>query len=45
MRAMTAGAAPVEEVDGRAIGTGARGPVTERLQALYLDLIERECAQ
>ena len=39
-----AGVAPVAEVDGRTIGTGARGPVTERLQALYLDLIERECA-
>ena len=38
-----AGVAPVAEVDGRTIGTGERGPVTERLQSLYLDLIEREC--
>ena len=40
-----AGVAPVAEVDGRTIGTGARGPVTERLQELYLDLIERECPE
>ena len=38
-----AGVAPVAEVDGRIIGSGERGPVTERLQSLYLDLIEREC--
>ncbi len=29
--------APVLEVDGRKIGSGARGPVTERLQALYAE--------
>ena len=38
-----AGVAPVAEVDGRTIGSGARGPVTGRLQSLYLELIEREC--
>ncbi len=38
-----AGVAPVAEVDGRIIGSGERGPVTERLRSLYLDLIEREC--
>ena len=38
-----AGLAPVGEIDGRVIGTGARGPLTERLQGLYLDYLEREC--
>jgi len=36
-----AGLAPVGSVDGRTIGEGARGPVTKRLQDLYLDLIHR----
>ena len=39
-----AGVAPVAAVDGRTIGSGERGPMTERLQSLYLDLIDRECA-
>ena len=39
------GVAPVASVDGRTIGSGERGPVTERLQELYLDLIERECSE
>ena len=30
-----AGVVPVREVDGRTIGDGRRGPVTERLQRLY----------
>jgi branched-subunit amino acid aminotransferase/4-amino-4-deoxychorismate lyase len=30
--------APVLEVDGRIIGTGAIGPVTSKLQATYADL-------
>ncbi len=38
-----AGLMPVGTVDGRTIGTGGRGPVTERLQNLYAELIEREC--
>lgn len=38
-----AGVMPVGTVDGRVIGTGRRGPVTERLQGLYQRLIEREC--
>ncbi len=33
---------PVVEVDGRRIGSGARGPVTERLQALYAERTARE---
>ena len=38
-----AGVAPVAAVDGRTIGSGERGPMTQRLQSLYLDLIDREC--
>jgi branched-chain amino acid aminotransferase len=38
-----AGIAPVVEVDGRTI-TSARGPMVERLQGLYLELIAREVA-
>jgi branched-chain amino acid aminotransferase len=38
-----AGVAPVVEVDGRRI-SAARGPMVERLQKLYLQLIERDVA-
>ncbi|MCF1184665.1 branched-chain amino acid transaminase [Marichromatium gracile] len=30
---------PIREVDGRAIGAGTRGPITERLQSAYFDLV------
>jgi branched-chain amino acid aminotransferase len=30
---------PIREVDGRAIGSGTRGPVTERLQTKYFDVV------
>lgn len=30
---------PIREVDGRTIGRGGRGPVTERLQKLYFDQV------
>jgi branched-chain amino acid aminotransferase len=30
---------PIREVDGRAIGSGTRGPITERLQGLYFDQV------
>ncbi|MCS3903336.1 branched-chain amino acid aminotransferase [Methylohalomonas lacus] len=30
---------PIRELDGRVIGSGKRGPVTERLQTLYFDLV------
>ncbi|MDF2446270.1 MAG: branched-chain amino acid aminotransferase [Moraxellaceae bacterium] len=30
---------PIREVDGRAIGAGRRGPVTERIQSLYFDTV------
>jgi branched-chain amino acid aminotransferase len=39
-----AGIAPVTEIDGRSISSG-RGPMVERLQKLYLKLIERDVAQ
>ena len=35
---------PVSDIDGRQIGTGDMGPVTERLRGLYKDLIAQECA-
>ncbi len=38
-----AGLVPVCEVDGRVIGDGARGPVVERLQTLYREMLAREC--
>ncbi len=38
-----AGVVPAVEVDGRRIGDGRRGPLTERLQKLYGELLEREC--
>ena len=38
-----AGIAPVSEIDGRRISAG-RGPMVERLQQLYLHLIERDVA-
>jgi branched-chain amino acid aminotransferase len=30
---------PIREVDGRRIGCGSRGPITERLQGLYFDQV------
>ena len=38
-----AGVVPVTEVDGRAL-TPARGPMVERLQGLYRDLMDRDVA-
>jgi branched-chain amino acid aminotransferase len=35
-----AGIAPVTTIDGRRIGSGERGPMVERLQDLYRDMIE-----
>jgi branched-chain amino acid aminotransferase len=35
---------PVGSIDGRQIGTGQMGPMTERLRALYKDLIAKESA-
>ena len=39
-----AGVVPVTAVDGRTIGTGARGRVTHRLQDLYQQLVARDVA-
>ncbi|PMR67527.1 branched-chain amino acid transaminase [Halomonas heilongjiangensis] len=30
---------PIRELDGRAIGAGRRGPITEKIQSLYFDLV------
>ena len=30
---------PIREVDGRTIGTGSRGPLTEKLQTMYFDSV------
>ena len=30
---------PIRELDGRAIGAGRRGPVTEQIQSMYFDLV------
>ncbi len=39
-----AGVVPVRTVDGRTIGTGARGPMVQRLQQLYMRLVESDVA-
>lgn len=31
---------PISELDGRKIGAGRRGPVTEKLQSLYFDVVK-----
>jgi len=38
-----AGLAPVRDIDGRMMGDGERGPMVEKLQQLYLSLLEEEC--
>jgi branched-chain amino acid aminotransferase len=35
-----AGIAPVTEIDGRTIGTGERGPIVERLQSWYVEMLD-----
>lgn len=39
-----AGVVPVRMVDGRTIGTGKRGPMVERLQNMYVDLLDADVA-
>ena len=34
---------PVGEIDGRVIGTGQMGPMTQRIRDLYKELVAREC--
>jgi len=36
---------PIRELDGRAIGAGKRGPVTEKLQGLYFDAVKGKLEQ
>src|SRR5690554_6656879 len=31
---------PIREVDGREIGSGSRGPITEKLQTMYFDTVK-----
>jgi branched-chain amino acid aminotransferase len=40
-----AGVVPVRSVDGRTIGDGRRGPMVERLQGLYRDLVDADVAE
>ena len=35
---------PIRELDNRAIGSGHRGPITEKLQALYFDCVQGRSA-
>jgi branched-chain amino acid aminotransferase len=30
---------PIREVDARVLGTGSRGPITEKLQTAYFDVV------
>jgi len=39
-----AGVVPVRSVDGRIIGDGRRGPIAERLQTLYRELVDADVA-
>lgn len=36
---------PIRELDNRAIGTGSRGPITEKLQSLYFDVVKGKNAK
>lgn len=36
---------PIRELDGRQIGSGVRGPVTEKLQTKYFDLVHGRVAE
>ncbi|MFP5350632.1 MAG: branched-chain amino acid transaminase [Gammaproteobacteria bacterium] len=36
---------PIRELDGRPIGKGTRGPITEKLQSLYFDVVHGRRAQ
>jgi branched-chain amino acid aminotransferase len=38
-----AGLVPVREIDGRVIGDGRRGPMVEKLQQYYGEMLDREC--
>lgn len=36
---------PIRELDNRSIGAGTRGPITEKLQALYFDVVKGKSAK
>jgi branched-chain amino acid aminotransferase len=36
---------PIRELDGRTIGAGKRGPITEKLQSLYFDVVHGRVKQ
>ena len=36
---------PIRELDNRAIGTGTRGPITEKLQSMYFDVVHGRSAK
>ncbi|HEX7155710.1 MAG TPA: branched-chain amino acid transaminase [Burkholderiaceae bacterium] len=36
---------PIREVDGRMIGAGRRGPMTEKIQSLFFDIVNGRSAQ
>ncbi len=36
---------PIRELDNRAIGNGSRGPITEKLQSLYFDVVKGKSAK
>ncbi|HEY1020887.1 MAG TPA: branched-chain amino acid transaminase, partial [Flavisolibacter sp.] len=36
---------PIRELDNRAIGEGSRGPITEKLQSLYFDVVKGKNAK
>jgi branched-chain amino acid aminotransferase len=36
---------PIRELDNRQIGSGSRGPVTEKLQSMFFDVVEGKAAQ
>jgi branched-chain amino acid aminotransferase len=36
---------PIRELDGRSIGSGKRGPLTEKLQAMYFDAVKGKSPQ
>jgi branched-chain amino acid aminotransferase len=36
---------PIRELDGRAIGSGSRGPITEKIQSLFFDAVNGRAPQ
>lgn len=36
---------PIRELDNRTIGSGTRGPITEKLQAMYFDVVKGKSAK